>query len=89
LLPSLALITQTLKSKGTDAWFRSRRFSEHSPLPPFGVRKDFSRSSSLSILQRTASASRYEDGTYLHEVGGDVFLRIMKEPQFFHLNTAS
>jgi hypothetical protein len=27
----------------------------------------------------------YEDGTYLHEVGGDAFLRLMKEPQHFHL----
>ena len=27
----------------------------------------------------------YEDGTYLHEVGGDVFLRITKEPEFFSL----
>jgi hypothetical protein len=27
----------------------------------------------------------YEDGTFLPEVGGEVFLRLMKEPQFFHL----
>ena len=86
LLPSLALITETLKAKGTDALVPIPEVLRALSLPPFGVREGL-QPFILAIYLAThhQRVALYEDGTYLHEVGGDVFLRIMKEPQFFHL----
>lgn len=86
LLPSLALVTDTLKSKGIDALVPVPEVLRELSLPPFGVR-DGLQPFILAIYLAThhQRVALYEDGTYLHEVGGDVFLRITKEPEFFSL----
>lgn len=86
LLPSLALITETLNSNGIDALVPVPEIFRALSLPPFGVREGL-QPFILAIYLAThhQHVALYEDGTYLYEVGGDVFLRIMKEPQFFHL----
>lgn len=86
LLPSLALVTETLKSKGIDALVPVPEILRELSLPPFGVREGlqpFILAIYLAIHHQRVAL--YEDGTYLHEVGGDVFLRITKEPEFFSL----
>jgi hypothetical protein len=85
-LPSLALITDTLKAKGIDALVPVPEILQALSLPPFGVREGL-QPFILAIYLAThhQRVALYEDGTYLHEVGGDVFLRITKEPEFFSL----
>jgi hypothetical protein len=85
-LPSLALITDTLKAKGVDALVPVPEVLLALSLPPFGIREGL-QPFILAIYLAThhQSVALYEDGTYLHEVGGDVFLRITKEPEFFSL----
>jgi hypothetical protein len=86
LLPSLALITDTLKAKGVDALVPVPEVLRALSLPPFGVRaglQPFILAIYLAVNHQRVAL--YEDGTYLHEVGGDVFLRITKEPEFFSL----
>jgi len=86
LLPSLALISDTLKAKGIDALIPVPDVLRALSLPPFGVREGL-QPFILAIYLAThhQHVALYEDGTYLHEVGGDVFLRITKEPEFFSL----
>jgi hypothetical protein len=86
LLPSLALITETLKAKGTDVLVPVPEILRALSLPPFGVREGL-QPFILAIYLAThhQRVALYEDGTYLHEVGGDEFLRITKEPEFFHI----
>jgi hypothetical protein len=86
LLPSLALITETLLAKGIDALVPVPDLLRALSLPPFGVREGL-HPFILAIYLAThhQRVALYEDGTYLHEVGGDVFLRITKEPEFFSL----
>lgn len=86
LLPSIDLITDTLKTKGIDALVPVPEVLRALSLPPFGVREGlqpFILAIYLAIHHQRVAL--YEDGTYLHEVGGDVFLRITKEPEFFSL----
>lgn len=86
LLPSLALITDTLMAKGVDALIPVPEVLQALSMPPFGVREGL-QSFILAIYLATnhQRVALYEDGTYLHEVGGSVFLRIGKEPEYFHL----
>lgn len=86
LLPSLTLITDTLKAKGIDALVPVPEILRALSQPPFGVREGL-QPFILAIYLAThhQRVALYEDGTYLHEVGGDVFLRITKEPEFFSL----
>ena len=84
LLPSLALITETLTTKDTDAMIPVPDILRALSQPPFGIREGL-QPFILAIYLAThhQRVALYEDGTYLHEVGGDVFLRIAKEPEFF------
>ncbi len=86
LLPSLALITDTLKAKGIDALVPVPEILRALSQTPYGVREGL-QPFILAIYLAThhQCVALYEDGTYLHEVGGDVFLRITKEPEFFSL----
>jgi hypothetical protein len=85
-LPSLALITDTLKGKGIDALVPVPEVLRALSLPAFGVRQGL-QPFILAIYFAThhQRVALYEDGTYLHEVGGDVFMRMTKEPEFFSL----
>lgn len=86
LVPVLSHITDLLKSKSTDALVPVPEILHTLSLPPFGVQKGL-QPIVLAIYLATnhQRVALYEDGTYLHEVGGDVFLRITKEPEFFSL----
>jgi hypothetical protein len=86
LLPSLALMTDTLKAKGIDALVPVPEVLRALSLPPFGVREGLQPFIlAIYLAMHHQRVALYEDGTYLHEVGGDVFLRITKEPEFFSL----
>src|ERR1035441_4074271 len=54
--------------------------------PPYGIREGL-QPFILAIYLATnhQRVALYEDGTFLPEVRGEVFLRLMKEPQFFHI----
>jgi hypothetical protein len=86
LLPALALITTTLREKGIDAMVPIPEVLNALSLPPFGIREGL-QPFILAIYLAThhQRVALYEDGTYRPKVGGDEFLRMMKEPQFFHL----
>lgn len=86
LLPSLELITRILNSKGVDALVSVPELFDELSRPPYGVR-DGLKPFILAIYLAThhQRVALYEDGTYLHEVGGSAFLRMAKEPQVFQL----
>ncbi|AKC83363.1 hypothetical protein IMCC26134_12300 [Verrucomicrobia bacterium IMCC26134] len=86
LLPAISLITETLKAKGTDALIPVREIFNALSLPPFGVREGLQPLiMAIYLATHHQHVALYEDGTYLHEVGGNVFLRLTKEPEFFCL----
>jgi hypothetical protein len=86
LLPSMERITELLQKDGPDAMVPINAVLEGLSHAPYGIRnglQPFILAIYLATnLQRVAL---YEDGTFLPEMGGEVFLRLMKEPQFFHL----
>jgi hypothetical protein len=86
LLPALHAITATLKGGGTDAMIPVSSVLNVLARPPFGMRWGL-QPLVLGIYLAThhQHIAIYEDGTYLHEVGGDEFARLLKEPQCFHL----
>jgi hypothetical protein len=86
LLPALHHITNLLQKHGTDALIPVPQVFEGLSQVPFGVREGL-QPFILAVYLAThhQRVALYEDGTYLPEVGGDVFLRLMKEPQFFHV----
>jgi len=90
LLPSIKAVTNLLIDSGEDALVPVPKVFEMLSLPPYGVREGLRPvilSICLAILHQRIAL--YEDGTYLHEVGGEDFLRLMKEPQAFHLQYCS
>ena len=86
LLPSLNLMTEKLKAKGLDALVPVPEILAALSIPPYGVREGL-QLFILAIYLAThhQRVALYEDGTYLHRVGGSVYARIMKEPECFHL----
>ena len=86
LLPALNRITQTLQRHGIDAMVPVPEVFTDLARPPFGIREGL-LPFILSIYLAThhQRVAVYEDETFLNEVGGDEFLRLMKQPQFFHL----
>lgn len=86
LLPALDLITRTLQGKGIDVLIPLPDVFEALSLPPFGIREGLQPFIvAIYLATHHQQVALYEDGTYLHEVGGEAFLRLMKEPQYFHL----
>ena len=86
LLPALNEITRLLQEKGVDALVPISDIFIGLGRTPYGIREGL-QPFILAVYLAThhQQVALYEDGTYLAEVGGDVFLRLMKEPQFFHL----
>ena len=86
LIPALNAITATLKAGGTDAMIPVPVILDVLARPPFGVRWGLQPLVlGIHLATHHQHIAIYEDGTYLHEVGGDEFARLLKEPQFFHL----
>ncbi len=86
LLPALRHITDLLKSPGPDALVPVLDVFQGLSQVPYGIREGL-QPFVLAIYLAThhQRVALYEDGTYIPEVGGEVFLRLMKEPQFFHI----
>ncbi|WP_150119809.1 hypothetical protein [Collimonas pratensis] len=86
VLPALEHITDVLQLKGIDALVPVLEVFDALSLPPFGIREGL-QPFIVAIYLATyhQRVALYEDGTYLHEVSGEAFLRLMKEPQHFHL----
>lgn len=86
LLPALHEITRILQGSGIDALVPVKLVFEGLSQAPFGIREGL-QPFILAIYLAThhQRVALYEDGTYLPEVGGDVFMRLMREPQFFHM----
>lgn len=86
LLPAFDLITRTLQGKGIDILIPLPDVFEVLSLPPFGIREGLQPFIvAIYLATHHQRVALYEDGTYLHEVGGEAFFRLMKEPQHFHL----
>ncbi|MHC1763381.1 MAG: hypothetical protein AB9869_03600 [Verrucomicrobiia bacterium] len=86
LLPALKRITNVLQEAGTDALVSIPDIFAALSSPPFGIREGL-QPFILAIYLAThhQRVALYEDGSYLPKVKGEVFLRLMKEPQFFHI----
>lgn len=86
LRPSLAQITSVVQEHGTDALVPVPTVLEALSKAPFGVR-DGLKPFILALYFAThhQRVALYEDGTYVPEVGGAILARLMKEPQFFHV----
>lgn len=86
LLPSIELISDILKAEGTDAMVPVPTIFDALSRPPYGVREGLQPLVlAIYLASHHQRVALYEDETYLDTVGGEVFLRLMKEPQFFHL----
>lgn len=86
LIPTFDLITRTLQRQGNDVLVPLPEIFKIMSLPPFGVREGLQPFViAIYLATHHQRVAVYEDGTYLHEVGGEAFLRLMKEPQHFHL----
>jgi hypothetical protein len=86
LLPALRYITKLLTSSGPDAMVPVQSLFNELALPPFGIRDGLHPLIlALYLATHKQRVAVYEDGTFLRHVGGDQFLRLMKEPQFFHI----
>jgi hypothetical protein len=86
LLPAIQRITQLLQAPGLDAMVPVTDIFDGLSRSPYGVREGL-QPFVLAIYLATnhQHVALYEDGTFLPEVGGEVFFRLMKEPQFFHM----
>ena len=86
LLPALHRISDMLRDRGADLLVPVPSVFEGLSKIPFGIREGL-QPFILAIYLAThhQRVALYEDGTYLPEVGGEAFLRLMKEPQFFQL----
>jgi hypothetical protein len=86
LLPAMQRITQLLQKPGMDAMVPVNDIFDGLSQVPYGIREGlqpFILAIYLAINHQRVAL--YEDGTFLPAVGGEVFLRLMKEPQFFHV----
>lgn len=86
LLPAFDVITRTLRAPGSDAMVSVPDVFEALSRPPIGMREGL-QPLVLAIYLAThhQRVALYEDGTYLSEVGGNEFLRLTKQPQYFHI----
>jgi hypothetical protein len=86
LLPALTQITTTLKGAGIDALVPVETIFSLLAKPPFGVRHGLIPFIlAIYLATHHQRVALYEEETYLHQVGGEELLRLMKEPQHFKL----
>jgi hypothetical protein len=86
LLPAMQHITQLLQRPGIDAMVPVTEIFDGLSQLPYGIREGLQPFIlALYLATNHQRVALYEDGTFLPEVRGEVFLRLMKEPQFFHV----
>lgn len=86
LLPAMQRITEVLKRPGIDAMVPVTDIFEGLSRVPYGVREGLQPFIfAIYLAVNHQRVALYEDGTFLPEVGGEIFLRLLKEPQFFHV----
>lgn len=86
LLPSMQRITELLQKPGIDAMVPVGEIFEGLSQVPYGVREGLQPFIlAIYLAANHQRVALYEDGTFLPEVKGDLFLRLLKEPQAFHL----
>ncbi|MBZ5605649.1 MAG: hypothetical protein LAO79_25395 [Acidobacteriia bacterium] len=86
LLPAMHRVTKLLQRPGMDVMVPVTDIFEGLSQVPYGIREGL-QPFILAIYLAThhQRVALYEDGTFLPEVRGEVFLRLMKEPQAFHV----
>jgi hypothetical protein len=86
LLPAMHRITKILQKPGIDVMVPVNDIFEGLSQIPYGIREGL-QPFILAIYLAThhQRVALYEDGTFLPEVRGEVFMRLMKEPQAFHV----
>jgi len=86
LLPAMNRVTKLLQKPGIDVMVPVTDIFEGLSQVPYGIREGL-QPFILAIYLAThhQRVALYEDGTFLPEVRGEVFLRLMKEPQAFHV----
>lgn len=86
LLPAMHRITQLLQKPGMETMVPLSDIFEGLSQVPYGIREGLQPFIfAIYLATNHQRVALYEDGTFLPEVGGEVFLRLMKEPQFFHV----
>ena len=86
LLPSMQRITELLQKPGIDAMVPVGDIFEGLSQVPYGVREGLQPFIlAIYLAANHQRVALYEDGTFLPEVKGELFLRLLKEPQAFHL----
>jgi hypothetical protein len=86
LLPTFNEITRVLREAADDSMVAVPFVFDAISRPPFGVREGLHPVVlALYLATHHQRVALYEDETYLHTVGGQEFLRLMKEPSAFHL----
>lgn len=86
LLPSMQQITELLLKAGTDAMVPVTEIFQGLSEVPYGIREGLQPFIlAIYLASNHQRVALYEDGTFLPEVKGEMFLRLMKEPQAFHL----
>jgi hypothetical protein len=86
LMPALNQITTTLQTAGVDALVPVPDIFRVLAMPPYGTRHGFIPFIlAIYLATHHQRVALYEDETYAHHVGGEELLRLMKEPQHFHL----
>lgn len=86
LLPAMHRVTKLLQKPGIDVMVPVTDIFEGLSQVPYGIREGL-QPFILAIYLAThhQRVALYEDGTFLPEVRGEVFMRLMKEPQAFHV----
>lgn len=86
LLPSMHRITELLKNVGTDAMVPVTDVFAGLSKVPYGIREGLQPFIlAIYLAANHQRVALYEDGTFLPEVKGEMFIRLMKEPRAFHL----
>ncbi|MCL4796588.1 MAG: hypothetical protein KJZ84_18635 [Bryobacteraceae bacterium] len=86
LLPCMHRITELLQKPGIDAMVPVGDVFKGLSQVPYGVREGLQPFIlAIYLAANHQRVALYEDGTFLPEVKGDLFLRLLKEPQAFHL----
>jgi hypothetical protein len=89
LRPAFTHIQSLLEAAGDDL-IPIQRVFESLRKPPLGIRDGLSPLIlALFIAIEQHRVAVYEDGTYIHKMGGFEFMRLLKEPEFFEIQSCA